>query len=83
LLADLATAESVSRSSDQQSGFKGFEQLGNKDTVVVKLGGIYALEGVMNNSDQYCRLVLEGLAHLFAMVQTPPPGPCQWTSKPP
>ena len=32
---------------------KGFEQLGNKDAVVVRLGGIYALEGVMNNSDQY------------------------------
>jgi hypothetical protein len=30
---------------------KGFEQLGNKDAVVVRLGGIYALEGVMNNSD--------------------------------
>ena len=40
---------------------KGFEQLGNKDAVVVRLGGIYALEGVMNSSDQYHRPVLEAL----------------------
>jgi Pentapeptide repeats (8 copies) len=40
---------------------KGFELLGNKDAVVVRLGGIYALEGVMNNSDQYYRAVLEAL----------------------
>jgi uncharacterized protein YjbI with pentapeptide repeats len=40
---------------------KGFEQLGNKDSVVVRLGGIYALEGVMNNSDQYHQAVLEAL----------------------
>jgi hypothetical protein len=40
---------------------KGFEQLGNKDVVVIRLGGIYALEGVMNNSDQYHGPVLEAL----------------------
>jgi hypothetical protein len=39
---------------------KGFEQLGS-EKVVVRLGGIYALEGVMNNSDQYYRSVLETL----------------------
>jgi Pentapeptide repeats (8 copies) len=39
---------------------KGFEQLGN-NAVVVRLGGIYALEGVMNGSDQYYRPVLEAL----------------------
>jgi uncharacterized protein YjbI with pentapeptide repeats len=39
---------------------KGFEQLGSKK-VVIRLGGIYALEGVMNNSDQYHRPVLEAL----------------------
>jgi Pentapeptide repeats (8 copies) len=39
----------------------GFAQLGSKE-VVVRLGGIYALEGVMNNSDQYYRPVLEALA---------------------
>jgi uncharacterized protein YjbI with pentapeptide repeats len=43
---------------------KGFELLGNKDkdAVVLRLGGIYALEGVMNNSDQYHQPVLEALS---------------------
>jgi hypothetical protein len=40
---------------------KGFEQLGS-DRVVVRLGGIYALEGVMNNSEQYHQPVLEALS---------------------
>jgi hypothetical protein len=41
---------------------KGFELLGNKDgQVEQRLGGIYALEGVLNNSDQYQRPVLEAL----------------------
>ena len=31
------------------------------DKVVVRLGGIYALEGVMNTSEQYHQPVLEGL----------------------
>jgi hypothetical protein len=39
---------------------KGFEQLGS-DKAVVRLGGIYALEGVMNNSVQYHLPVLESL----------------------
>jgi uncharacterized protein YjbI with pentapeptide repeats len=39
---------------------KGFEQLGS-EKVVVRLGGIYALEGAMNNSDQYRRPVLDAL----------------------
>jgi hypothetical protein len=39
---------------------KGFEQLGS-DKVVVRLGGIYALEGVMNTSEQYHQPVLEAL----------------------
>jgi uncharacterized protein YjbI with pentapeptide repeats len=39
---------------------KGFEQLGS-EKVVVRLGGIYALEGVMNNSEQYHQPVLEAL----------------------
>jgi hypothetical protein len=39
---------------------KGFEQLGS-EKIVVRLGGIYALEGVMNNSDQYYQPVLEAL----------------------
>jgi uncharacterized protein YjbI with pentapeptide repeats len=43
---------------------KGFEQIGQigSDKVVVRLGGIYALEGVMNNSKQYYRPVLEALS---------------------
>jgi pentapeptide repeat protein len=40
---------------------KGFEQLGS-NVIVVRLGGIYALEGVMNNSDQYHQAVLEALS---------------------
>jgi hypothetical protein len=39
---------------------KGFEQLGD-DKVVVRLGGIYALEGVMNTSGQYHQPVLDAL----------------------
>jgi len=39
---------------------KGFEQLGSKD-LVVRLGGIYALEGVMNISEQYHQPILETL----------------------
>jgi hypothetical protein len=41
---------------------KGFELLGNKDNQVEqRLGGIYALEGVMNTSKQYYQPVLEAL----------------------
>jgi len=40
---------------------KGFEQLGSHE-VVVRLGGIYALGGVMNNSEQYHQPVLEALS---------------------
>src|SRR3954453_5079263 len=40
---------------------KGFEQLGSKD-LVVRLGGIYALEGVMNTSEEYRKPVLEALS---------------------
>jgi pentapeptide repeat protein len=39
---------------------KGFEQLAS-DKVAMQLGGIYALEGVMNTSEQYHGSVLEGL----------------------
>ena len=39
---------------------KGFEQLAG-DKIAIRLGGIYALEGVMNTSEQYHRPVLEGL----------------------
>lgn len=40
---------------------KGFEQLGTLDKMVVRLGGIYALEAVMNNSDQYYLPILNAL----------------------
>ena len=39
---------------------KGFEQLCS-DNIVFRLGGIYALEGVMNTSEQYHQPVLEAL----------------------
>ena len=64
---------------------KGFEQLGS-EKVVVRLGGIYALEGVMNGSGQYHQPVLEALtafvregAKLPATAPTPGPP----TQKPP
>jgi hypothetical protein len=41
---------------------RGFEQLGNEKSMVVRLGGIYALEGVMNTSEQYHKPVLEALS---------------------
>jgi hypothetical protein len=40
---------------------KGFEQLGSNQ-LVVRLGGVYALEGVMNTSEQYHQPVLEALS---------------------
>jgi uncharacterized protein YjbI with pentapeptide repeats len=42
---------------------KGFELLGHKDRseARLRLGGIYALEGVMNTSEQYHQPVLEAL----------------------
>jgi hypothetical protein len=39
---------------------KGFEQLAGKETLM-RLGGIYGLEGVMNTSEQYHQSVLEAL----------------------
>src|SRR3954469_10803234 len=60
---------------------KGFEQLGSKD-LVVRLGGIYALEGVMNTSKEYHEPVLEALSAFVrenakkpANVNTTPPVP--------
>jgi hypothetical protein len=51
---------------------KGFELLGNKDDKVEqRLGGIYALEGVMNTSEQYHRPVLEALC-AFVRDRTQP-----------
>jgi hypothetical protein len=75
---------------------KGFEQLGSKEAVI-RVGGIYALEGVMNNSDQYHQAVLEALTAFVrdgtSAMPTPLPDiqivggpgrrPCLRTSKPP
>ena len=64
---------------------KGFEQLGS-NVLVVKLGGIYALEGVMNNSDQYHQAVLEALTAFVregAKLPTTPPTPGAPTQGPP
>jgi len=58
---------------------KGFELLGNKDTEPMqRMGGIYALEGVMNNSEDYHQPVLEALSAFVrrgtetATVEGPP-----------
>jgi hypothetical protein len=52
---------------------KGFEQLGS-DKLVLRLGGIYALEGVMNASPEYHRPVVESLC-AFIRDTTRAPGP--------
>jgi hypothetical protein len=47
---------------------KGFELLGNKDKELMRRpGGIYALEGVMNNSEDYHQPVLEALSAFVRM----------------
>jgi hypothetical protein len=43
---------------------QGFELLGNKDSLQQQLGGIYALEGVMKNAEQYYGPVLDALCAL-------------------
>jgi uncharacterized protein YjbI with pentapeptide repeats len=47
---------------------KGFEQLASKESIM-RLGGIYGLEGVMNTSPQYHQPVLEALC-AFVRVST-------------
>jgi hypothetical protein len=60
-----ASHDQMKASHDQitsQQVSKGFELLGEPgDKLVVRLGGIYALEGVMNTSEQYHQPVLEAL----------------------
>jgi uncharacterized protein YjbI with pentapeptide repeats len=54
---------------------KGFEQLAS-DKIAMRLGGIYALEGVLNTSEEYHRPVLEGLSAFVrenATEKTAPP----------
>ena len=58
---------------------KGFEQLGS-EKLVIRLGGIYALEGGMNGSDQYHQPVLEALTAFVregAKLPTTPGPPTQ------
>jgi hypothetical protein len=60
---DEQSRRSVQASRDlliSQQVAKGFEQLGS-DKIVVRLGGIYALQGVMKGSEQYSRPVLAAL----------------------
>src|SRR4051794_16617483 len=59
--ARLAAKASSDLLISQQTS-RGFEQLGNESNLVIRLGGIYALEGVMNTSEQYHKLVMEALA---------------------
>jgi uncharacterized protein YjbI with pentapeptide repeats len=56
---------------------KSFELLGNSKEIMQRLGGIYVLEGVMNNSEDYHEPVLEALS-AFVREETktktgPPP----------
>ena len=53
---------------------KGLEQLAN-DKITERLGGIYALEGVMNTSDQYHKPVLEALCAFVRESTTREKGP--------
>jgi len=53
---------------------KGFEQLAN-DKITERLGGVYALEGVMNTSDQYYQSVLEALCAFVRDSTTRQKGP--------
>ena len=50
---------------------KGFEQLGST-TLVIRLGGIYALEGVMKTSDDYYQPVLGALCAFVREGATQP-----------
>ena len=65
-LTQQASYDQIKASHDQiisQQVSKGFELLGEpgSDKLVVRLGGLYALEGVMNTSEQYHQPVLEAL----------------------
>jgi hypothetical protein len=53
--------EQSKRTVISQQVSKGFELLADKESPVKRLGGIYALEAIMNTSDQYHESVLETL----------------------
>jgi hypothetical protein len=76
-----ATADQIAAqqkiASDQitaQMVAKGFEQLAS-DKITERLGGIYALEFVMNNSEQYHQPVLEALCAFVSESTTRQKGP--------
>jgi hypothetical protein len=56
-----AQDEQSKRSVISQQISKGFELLGEKDNPIKRLGGIYALEGVMNDSGEYHEAIVEAL----------------------
>jgi hypothetical protein len=61
--------EQTNRTIASQQVSKGFELLSEKENPVKRLGGIYALEGVMNTSDLYHLSVLDTLG-AFVRVST-------------
>jgi uncharacterized protein YjbI with pentapeptide repeats len=65
----LAQDEESKRAVVSQQVSKGFELLSEKDNPIKVLGGIYALEGVMNTSEQYHESVLDTLC-AFVRVST-------------
>jgi uncharacterized protein YjbI with pentapeptide repeats len=71
--ARLSLKASFDLLTSQQTS-KGFEQLGS-DNIIVRLGGLYALEGVMNTSPAYHQPVMEALAAFIrqnAPIETTP-----------
>jgi hypothetical protein len=64
IAAQMKTSASSSKASQDllisNQVAKGFEQLAS-DKMTMRLGGIYALQGVMNTSPEYHQPVLEGL----------------------
>jgi uncharacterized protein YjbI with pentapeptide repeats len=61
--------EQSNRTIVSQQVSKGFELLSEENNAVKRLGGIYALEGVMNTSEQYHVSVLDTLG-AFVRVST-------------
>jgi uncharacterized protein YjbI with pentapeptide repeats len=55
------TRQISERTLISQQVSKGFEQLASKKELMLRLGGIYELEGVMNESPEYHRPIIEAL----------------------
>ena len=56
-----AQDEQSKRTITSQQVSKGFELLSDENNAIKRLGGIYALEGVMNTSEQYHESVVDSL----------------------